>query len=264
MEDKILLYKSKLIHYQVVGRGAPLILIHGYLADNRIWKKIIPLLVSDFKLILIDLPGHGKSGTITSINSMDFLAEIIYKLCLSLGLKSLRIAGHSMGGYVAMAFAEKYPEMIESMFLMSIHPFADNMTRTLARNREAEIIESGKKHLLLVNFIDKNFFSENLQDLKSEISEVSKVSLEQPESGMLADLAGMMVRPDRNHVIKNTRYPVYLIVGENDGKIPLDKFESIEGKNIVIHQMAGCGHFSMIEKSKQTAEIILNDLKKEC
>lgn len=264
MEDKILLYKSNLIHYQIIGYGEPLILIHGYLADNRIWKKIIPLLESDFKLILLELPGHGKSSTIASINSMDFLAEVIYKLCLSIGVKNVRIAGHSMGGYVALAFAEKYPEMLESLFLINSHPFADNMTRTLARNREAEIIESGKKHLLLVNFIDKNFFSENQQDLKSEISEVSQVSLEQPESGMLADLAGMMVRPDRSHVIKNTRYPVYFIVGKNDKKIPLDKFRTVEGKNIVIHQLDSCGHFCMIEKSKLTAEIILNDLKKEC
>jgi pimeloyl-ACP methyl ester carboxylesterase len=261
MEDKILLYKSNIIHYQIVGNGKPLILIHGYFTDSRIWKNLVSLLESDFQLILVDLPGHGKSNTIQNINSMDFLAEIIYKLCLLLGVKYVRIAGHSMGGYVALAFADKYPEMLEGLFLINSHPFADNMAKTLARNREADIIESGKKHLLLMSFADKNFCLENQQDLKPEIDVVNKISYDQPVSGMLADLAGMMTRPDRNDVINNTRYPVYFIVGENDDKIPLKKIESIGGKNINIFRLSNCGHFCMIEKTKQTAEIILGEVK---
>lgn len=256
MEEKILLYKSNMIHYKIIGNGEPLILLHGYLADSRIWWKMIPLLKDKFQLIVPDLPGHGKSRNSGIVNSMDFLAEIVYMLCLTLGFKTLKIAGHSMGGYVALAFAEKHAEMIESLYLINSHPAADNMTKTLSRDREAEIIESGKKHFLLASFTTKNLYSGNRQYLNEIVREMVQISLEQPDSGILADLAGMMARPDRSNVISHTRFPVCIIIGENDEITPPSVYDNVRGKNLVIHRIKNCGHLCILENPEETARII--------
>jgi pimeloyl-ACP methyl ester carboxylesterase len=256
MEEKIFLYRSNIIHYKIIGRGEPLILLHGYLTDSRIWWKMIPLLKDKFQLIVPDLPGHGKSKTSGPVNSMDFLGEVVYILCLTLGFKTVKIAGHSMGGYVALAFAEKHAEMLESLYLINSHPAADNMAKVLSRSREAEIIESGKKHFLFASFAVKNFYSENRKCLNEVIKEMIRISLEQPDLGILADLAGMMARPDRGKVINHTRFPVCIITGEYDETTPPEAYDTIQGKNLVIYRINNCGHLCILEKPSETARII--------
>lgn len=262
METKNFFYRSQIIHYTITGKGPSLILLHGYLADSRIWKNMIPLLENNFQLIIPDLPGHGKSDCIQSVNSMEFLAESIYRLCLSRGIYTLYLGGHSMGGYAALAFASKYPEMMEGLFLINSHPFADSMTRILARNREAELIQQEKKHLLLISFAERNFFKSNIDKFQKEIQLLTQIALDQPKAGILADLAGMMAREDKNYVVEKTRYPVEIIVGTEDEKISHHLLDRIKGENVRIHFVAQCGHISIIEQSERVADLILAVLNK--
>src|SRR5690606_33245485 len=103
MNDKTMLY------YEVKGEGRPLVLLHGYLENLKMWESIGKKLSEEYKLIRIDLPGHGRSRTYGETHTMEFMAEKAHEVLNHLGIEKSAMAGHSMGGYVTLAFAEKYP-----------------------------------------------------------------------------------------------------------------------------------------------------------
>jgi pimeloyl-ACP methyl ester carboxylesterase len=254
MESHYLFYRSQRVYYSTIGVGEPLFLIHGYQTDSRIWKYLIPLLSKKFTLVIPDLPGHGKSPLIQVVNSMDFLADIIYRIYLSMGFNGLSIAGHSMGGYVALAFAEKNSSIVDNLYLINSHPFVDSITKILARNRESDLIDQGKKQLLLRTFLQNSFSEKNKAGLKNEINLATEIALNQPENGMLADLAGMMARPERANILKDARYNTTIISSENE--LSASDSERMKYKNLSIKMIPECGHLSIFEKPKEVSKAI--------
>ena len=100
------------IFYEVTGEGPHMLLLHGFLESSTIWSTIVPELSGDNTMVTLDLPGHGKSGCIAETHSIELMAEVVYSLLKYLKIKSVSFVGHSMGGYVALAFAEKYEHKI--------------------------------------------------------------------------------------------------------------------------------------------------------
>ena len=258
MEPHFQFFRSNRIKYYTCGKGIPLILIHGYQADSRIWEKMIPFLQDKFEMIIPDLPGHGDSPLIQSTNTMEFLAEIILNIMFAKGLKGVSLLGHSMGGYVALAFAEKYPNMTDGITLINAHPFEDSMTTLLARNREAELILEGRKELLLRGFIKNNFSPSRVENLKVEIEQATKISLSQPENGMLADLSGMMVRTNKTKNLQKARFDIDFIMGTDDAKFPSNEIKELALSRARFHWLNDCGHMCILEKPEETAAIIID------
>lgn len=207
------------------------------------------------------MPGHGKSPLIETINTMDFLAEIVYKICLSLGLKGISVAGHSMGGYVALSMAEKNPVYIDNLILINSHPFADSITKSLARNREAEIITEGKKYMLLRNFLKSVFSQPGIVNAKEKMELATHIALTQPDEGMLADLAGMMARKNLTEILRKTRYPILFVTGKNDEELDRTTLFCESRKNILHIQLENCGHLSVLERPEMVAGILTNFIK---
>ncbi len=261
MEPRVILGFGKSIYYYTAGKGQPLVLIHGYQADARIWKLVVPLLEKKYQLIVPDLPGHGKSPLLGNVNSMDKLAELVYKICLSLGLNGVSVAGHSMGGFVAIALAEKYPTYIDSLALINSHPFADSITKSLARNREAEIIKEGKKHMLLRNFVKKVFSQPGIENAKGKMELATRIALSQPDEGMLADLSGMMLRKDQREVISKSRFHTLFIAGKNDEELVkiIPFCEGRKGTKLI--QLENSGHLSILEQPETVAKLLEDFVK---
>jgi pimeloyl-ACP methyl ester carboxylesterase len=257
METKYLYYHGSNLQYKLEGKGKPIMLIHGYQADSRIWEPVLDLIKQHFLVIIPDLPGHGNSPLIQYINSMEFLADIINRICLSLGVDLLSIAGHSMGGYIALAFASKYPTAIDKLFLINSHPFADTVTQVLSRDRETDLLIQGKKHLLIMPNIKNTFYDSENAEVRSKVEFATKIALEQPVEGMIADLAGMMVRHDTFSVFKKPRFEINVISGKNDAKFPFEKMELLPKKKFNFTIIQSCGHMPIIEKPEKVAEILL-------
>ncbi|MBN1116080.1 MAG: alpha/beta hydrolase [Bacteroidales bacterium] len=249
-------FRSRRIHFKLVGEGYPILLLHGYQADSRIWEYFTPFMEGNYQLIIPDIPGHGNSPYIQAVNTMEHLAELINRLILFLGIPYLSLAGHSMGGYIALAMAEKNISSFDHVFLINSHPFADSMTRALARSREADLIEQGRKHQILISFVRNNFYEGNHAILNDAIKFATKVAIEQPEKGMLADLTGMMARKDRLSVIEKNINKFHIITGENDDKIPPQLFYKMKDKGMNLHLLEECGHLSILEHPEKVAEII--------
>jgi pimeloyl-ACP methyl ester carboxylesterase len=119
-------YKGGEIHYSVTGNGFPVVLLHGYLESSEVWDGFVKRLSSRFKVISIDLPGHGLSSVYGEIHTMEFLATAVKELTDSLNLKKIFLTGHSLGGYVTLAFLEFFPEYLSGYCLFHSQPFADS------------------------------------------------------------------------------------------------------------------------------------------
>src|SRR4030095_15752442 len=111
--------------YDRRGQGTPLVLMHGYPLDHHLWDEVLPLLEDTFDVIVPDLRGFGESTTVDSTYTMDDYASDIAGLLDQLGIQKTAIVGHSMGGYVALAFTRLYPERVSGIGLVSSQVLAD-------------------------------------------------------------------------------------------------------------------------------------------
>ncbi len=260
MSEHYLLIEGKRIIYKIKGSGEPLVLIHGYQADSYVWNRIIPKLSEKFTLIIPDLPGHGKSELVKPVNDMEFMAKLIFRIILAHAFNSVSIAGHSMGGYVALSFADQHPNYVDNVFLINSHPFEDSMSKVLNRERESQFIQNGKKHLLLMTFVKRNFSQTFRSEQPKEVQKITELALQQPEEGMLADIAGMMARTDKTNVRTKLRNKIQVILGSEDIHVPDHKYKDVQNM-FDIHLVNDCGHMSILEKPEIVSSLILKNIK---
>jgi pimeloyl-ACP methyl ester carboxylesterase len=245
------------LRYQDVGKGTVIVFLHGYLETLKVWKELVHEISNKFRVIAPDLPGHGKSEITEEVQTMDSMAEQVKLMLDHLNIGKCYMVGHSMGGYVALAFLEKYPEMLSGISLFHSGPFADTDEKKEHRDREITLIKHGKKSLVYHNHIAKTFAGDNIY-LYPEINEkLIKMCEKSSESGIIAALEGMKVRPDRSAVLENTSVPVQYIIGKMDNYIPFQTLERIKlPKTADIVVLENSGHMGMFEeKAKSIAAI---------
>ncbi|WGU70417.1 alpha/beta fold hydrolase [Capnocytophaga canimorsus] len=105
--------------YTQKGKGKAVILLHGFLENHTIWEKFAEELSATHRVITPDLAGHGKTPCFSEIHPMEMMAEGIFEILQAEKIKDCILVGHSMGGYVSLAFAEKYPDQIKGIVLMN-------------------------------------------------------------------------------------------------------------------------------------------------
>jgi len=224
--------KKNLLHYNIAGKGPAIVLLHGFLESGEIWKNFSRRLKESFMVITIDLPGHGHSNISGSLTSMDEMAEAVRYVLKSLGVNSCLMAGHSMGGYVTLAFAEKYQRLLKGFVLFHSHAAADSPENRTNRDRVISLVRKDH-HSFIKNFIPNLFAPSNVKKLSREIENQKNLADKTPKEGIIAALEGMKNRPDRQHVLLQSKVPVLFIIGKSDNRIPLE-IRIILGNVIVI------------------------------
>jgi pimeloyl-ACP methyl ester carboxylesterase len=136
---KSILFREKKIFYAESGKGKTLVFLHGVTESSKIWDSFREQLSDSFRVIVIDLAGHGKSECVDTIHTMELQAEVVYEVLRKCKVKSCVMIGHSMGGYVTLAFADKYPEMLKGLCLFHSHPYPDTADDRKNRSRTIEI-----------------------------------------------------------------------------------------------------------------------------
>ena len=234
------------------GKGTPLVLLHGFPLDHHTWDFVAPLLENDFDLIIPDLRGFGES-TISDITyTMDTFASDIAGLLDHLGIKKTVIAGHSMGGYVALAFVKLYPERVSGLGLVSTQTLADPPDRKEGRYKSAaDVAENGIGNV--VEAMTPKFTSdEKIQLSAREIMEKQK------PSAFIGALKAMAERMDTTTLLSSFLFPLVLIHGDQDNLIPMDRAR--ESKSLVpsahLFELKDVGHLPMMEAVKETAEAL--------
>lgn len=238
--------------YERRGTGSPLVLLHGYPLDHHLWDEVAPFLVDTFDLILPDLRGFGESSTVDSFYTMEDIASDIAALLDHLEIRKAAIVGHSMGGYVALAFARLYPERVSGLGLVSSQVLADAPDRKEGRYKSAaEVADKGIGSVVAA--MTPKFTS------NQKLQEVARESMErQQPAAYIGALKAMAERVDSTPLLSSLNVPVVLIHGDVDQLIPIDRAREVKAAlpNAYLVEIRGAGHMPMMEDNEKTAEAL--------
>jgi len=247
------------------GNKKTLVLLHGYLESKEIWHEFAIGLGLKYRVVCIDIPGHGASGVFDEVNDMDSLAAAVDEVMLYLGIEKFHLVGHSMGGYVSMAYLDLFPEKLNSLVLFHSTCFADTEEKRANRKREISLIQEGKKDLIVNKNIPMAFADDNLEALSEKVEAAKKIAIKTDDEGIISILNGMMERPDRSQVLANTDVPVMIVAGMKDNYIPREAIEKMKAlnKRIKVSELEESGHMGFVEEGVKALEG-LNQFFKSC
>lgn len=239
--------------YERRGRGTPLVLIHGYPLDHTIWNPVVPLLEPVFDLILPDLRGFGQSGAVRTRYQLTDMAADIFSLLEYLKIEKSAIAGHSMGGYVALAFARCHPLRVRGLGLVASQAIPDPPEKKLARFQMADRVDASGVSEVAESMPALLTADTNLQ------TTLKQIILRQPREGVAGALRAMADRPDSTMILSNFDFPVAIIHGLADKIMPIERAREVraELKDASIVEIAGVGHMPMMEASQITANALM-------
>lgn len=250
---KSIKYKEAELVYSDHGEGKCIVLLHGYLERGDIWQNFIEQFPGGFRFIIPDLPGHGDSGSWGKVHTMDELADALCAILEAEGIEKVFLAGHSMGGYVCMAFADQYPERLFAYALVHSTPFSDTEEKKGNRDREIALVLCGKKRQIVLVNIPKAFATENLDRMSSQVESLKQMALRSPDNGMIALLNGMKERPDRAAILQNPDLPLLLIGGMKDNYIPVEVFDTLVAlaPHARVLRLDKSGHMGFLEQPEE-------------
>ncbi len=261
MTEKFITYQSSKIFYRIIGKGKPVVLLHGFGEDGTIWQNQIEFLKNHFQLIVPDLPGSSKSEMISdmSIKGMaDLIKEIITVELLKSPLQGAEgafLIGHSMGGYIALAFAEKYPHLLNGFGLFHSSAFADSEEKKATRLKAINFIKNNSAYEFLQTSIPGLFLNpENYQPCIDLIEKAKYFTSE----ALIQYYQAMIGRPDRTEVLKNFAGPILFIIGEHDKAVPFE--QSMQQCHLPgqphIHILRNSAHMGMWEEEDKVNTIL--------
>ena len=252
-------YKGKEIVYTVSGKGKAVVLLHGYLESKKVWSSFAQKLSENFRVICVDLPGHGSSGTYGDIHTMEFMATVVKALIDSLEIRKVFMTGHSLGGYVTLAFLEMFSDTLSGYCLFHSQPFPDQKPAIEKRKREIELVKAGKKNLMYPENVEKMFASLNLEKFSEALQRSKEIASEIPPEGIIAMLNGMMARPSRLSTLEEGRVPLLWILGTDDSYIPDNIVEKVNlPSNAEVVFLINSGHLGFIEEEEESLSVMMD------
>ena len=254
-------YKNAKISFSSTGKGAAIVLLHGFLENSSMWNSITKELSKRNKVICIDLLGHGNSECIGYIHSMEIMAEAVEAVLKHLRIRKSIFIGHSMGGYVALAFADKNPQNVKGFCLMNSTSLADDDERKKLRARANKLVQDNFENMVQMSFT--NLFSEESRiTYKTEIKLALQDALKTPLQGYIACQEGMKIRPNRIAILKNNDFKKLFIIGKKDPvlnyKELVEEAKETNSEVVIFEE----GHMSHIENRVELIDVLKSFVKK--
>lgn len=255
-----LFYKGCKVSFECVGKGSAVVLLHGFLENKKMWDEISKILSKNHKIITLDLLGHGNTDNKSYIHSMEEQAQMVKFVLDFLKLRRYFLIGHSMGGYVALAFAQLYPKNVKGISLMNSTAFPDSEEKKQNRDRGIEAVKKNRT-LFVKTAIPLLFSKKNKTLFKNEIQEIIQQALQTTTQGIIAALEGMKIRNDFSDLYKSALFPMQLIIGKQDPALNyLSLLKQVENTNTEVVEFLG-GHMSHIENKTALIEAFKSFLK---
>ena len=238
--------------YERRGRGTPLVLLHGFPLDHQLWEEVVPLLENTFDLIIPDLRGFGESTMGERPENLDTYASDIAGLLDYLGIQQAAIAGHSMGGYIALAFVRLYPERVRGLGLVASQVVADTPERREGRYKSAaDVAENGIRSV--VDTMTVKF----TPDERLRVYARQSMERQQP-AAYIGALRSMAERRDSTPLLSTFNFPVVIVHGDADALVPIERAREVKEAlpQARLVEISGAGHMPMMEDKEKTAEAL--------
>jgi pimeloyl-ACP methyl ester carboxylesterase len=235
--------------YSRSGAGAPLVLVHGFPLDGSIWDELVPLLEDEVDLIRPDLRGFGDTEPVETQYTTADMADDIAALLDRLELPAAYLAGHSMGGYVALAFAKKYPEKVRGLALVSSQAGADSPERKQGRYDTAAAVAERGPGVVVDGMAAKLTADPRVQQFAQEVMG------RQGKAAIIGGLKAMAEREDLRSALTEFDFPIVVLHGEADALIPVEMAREAHGRAEKAEkvELPGVGHMPMMEAAQGTA-----------
>lgn len=258
--EKFIIANDTPVRYADSGKGTQaVLLLHGYLESLEVWDDFAGELGKNFRVIRPDLPGHGFSQyQDREVITMEYMADTVADVLRQADVPKCTLVGHSMGGYVVLALAERHPDLVEGLVLFHSSPNGDTPEKAENRRREMELVEAGKKELLSRVNPGKGFADQNLRRCAETIEELAEQVMLTDDQAIVAMLKGMSERPDRNAMMRSLAVPQLMIFGRHDNFIPVEGAEKmIENQPQARHAwLENSGHMGFVEQPKESLQIL--------
>jgi len=260
-DQKEIIFQGKKTRYTVVGQGSPVVLVHGFAEDSDVWKYQRESLSKHHRLIIPDLPGAGTSE-LTDTFSMELAADCLLQILQHENIAHTVLIGHSMGGYITLAFAEKYPDRLRAFGLFHSTAYADNDEKKTTRQRSIEFIRTHGSYEYLKQSIPNLFSPESRISMGGAISGMIEQYKHFNPLTLIACLQAMMQRPDRTQVLRSFKKPVLFIMGKHDTAVPYEQGlqQSHLPRISYIHILEHAGHMGMWEEKEKANPALLSFL----
>ncbi|WP_153797537.1 alpha/beta fold hydrolase [Foetidibacter luteolus] len=257
--EKQITYQNRSINYRVEGEGKTLVLVHGFPEDNTVWHNQVAALKTHCRLIVPDLPGSGKSAFNGSLTTMEAFADVLYAILQQEQVTGAIVCGHSMGGYITLAFAEKYPQLLLGFGLVHSTAFADSEEKKQNRLKSIKMMGEYGAPAFLKSMVP-NMFSAGYKALHADkVLALIEAGNNIPVQALQQYYTAMMNRPGRTAVLQSSKLPVLFILGKEDTAAPLsDVLQQVHlPETSHVHILQNAGHMGMWEEPELTNQYLL-------
>lgn len=246
------------------GLGNPVIFLHGFCESKELWRDFESHLANNFRVLSPDLPGFGESPMPADKFSLEDIAEDIKHWTDETGLDHFTLIGHSLGGYIALAFARKYPEKLDALGLFHSSIFADTDEKKDTRSKTIDFINNNGIAPFIDNFVPNLFYKERHHELQQVIEQQKAVGNKTNAAAATTYMAAMRDRDDSVDFAKKFEKPALIIAGVHDASVPFEKSEEQASyfKDSTAHFLQETGHMGMFEREKDTLIYVGEFLKK--
>lgn len=246
--DNSIMFNNQPLNYRVQGSGPWVILLHGFLESIEIWSDLAKELSDKFSVLMVDLPGHGRSGLTGENQPMPLMGEAVMALLDHLNIDTFLLCGHSMGGYVSLEIAGKLPTRTKGLILLHSHAAPDDEKGKENRTRTINIVKLNHTNYIH-SFIPDLFAESNKQRLAEPIERLRNRAASISSKAIIAALQGMRERKGSLDTLINTAFPIYFIIGKDDPRMP---FQTIMAQSMLpAHAetllLSNVGHMGMLE-----------------
>lgn len=258
--EKFVMAGDTPVRYADAGKGTQtVVLLHGYLESIEVWDDFAGALGKDYRVIRVDLPGHGFSDWGgREVVGIDYMADTVAAVLEIAGVERCTVVGHSMGGYVALSLAANHPENVAGLVLFHSSPNADTPEKAANRQREIDLVEAGKKEMLARVNPGKGFAEANLRRCSEAIEDLAEQVMMTEDAAIVAILKGMSQRKDRNEDMRRLGIPQLMIFGLCDNFIPVAAAESmaLAQPQARVAWLKNSGHMGFVEQPAESLEIL--------
>ena len=245
------------LDFEQCGAGEPVLLIHGFPLDRRIWQAQVPALAERFRVVAPDLRGHGRTPPDDDTSSLDDFAADLFHLMDRLGAATFGAAGHSMGGYILLAMHRLAPQRLTRLALVTTRAVADDAAGRMNREAVAERVLREGPAFLADAMAERVLRARPSPEVVARFREII---VSQNAAGIAAASRAMAARPDSRGGLSSIRVPPLVILGAEHKLVPPAETRAMAASipNATLVEVPGTSHLPMMEQPERTTTALLD------